>query len=60
VSQYASPKSGTATAGNYISFTWTPADFSLTNIPNANYTCVLKPGMTLNWTERNYQEEIGS
>lgn len=59
-SQLAKPKSATISPGGYVSLVWLTSDFSGEGINNANFTCALKPGTTINFVERDYKEEIGS
>lgn len=49
--QRVSTRSTTVSAGASSAFMWIPADFSMVTLANANFTCALPPGMTINYID---------
>lgn len=61
--QLASTKSIVVAAGVATSLSWYPSDFLGSNraaLGNPNFTCALEPGVTLNYTFREYLEDVGA
>jgi hypothetical protein len=58
--QIASPKSTTLDPGSSMTFGWSATDFGTTYINTPNITCTVKPGISIQWTNFVYEEEIGT
>lgn len=58
--QVASPRSAVLDPGSSESFTWEPADFGTAYITTPNITCTAKPGISIQWTNFTFEEDVGS
>ena len=58
--QGASPQSSSIAAGSFKTFSWIPSDFGATTLKNANFTCTLPPGATINFVETYQYVDVGA
>lgn len=56
----ASPRSAVLNPGSSQSFAWQPTDFGTTYITTPNITCTAKPGISIQWTNFTFEEDVGS
>jgi hypothetical protein len=57
--QLASPKSAALAAGTVHSFVWFPSDFGVTKLANANFTCTVPVGITIQYVETAGYLDVG-
>ena len=50
----------TIAAGSFKTFSWIPSDFGATTLKNANFTCTLPPGATINFVETYQYVDVGA